>query len=94
MGVTSAELFNNMGLCCFYAQQFDMALGCFERALALAEDDSMADVWYNLSHVALGTVIFPLYQPTPLATNPCTTNPAVQPLARYVTYASSVDTRL
>jgi len=54
MGLSSAELFNNLGLCCFYAQQFDMALGCFERALTLADDDAMADVWYNLSHVALG----------------------------------------
>lgn len=54
MGISSAELFNNLGLCCFYAQQFDMALGCFERALTVADDDAMADVWYNLSHVALG----------------------------------------
>ena len=50
----SAELFNNLGLCCFYAQQFDMALGCFERALGMAEDEAMADVWYNLSHIAIG----------------------------------------
>ena len=47
---SSAELFNNLGLCCFYAQQFDMALGCFERALTLAEDDAMADVWYVKMH--------------------------------------------
>jgi len=54
MGMFSAELFNNLGLCCFYAQQFDMALGCFERALGMAEDEAMADVWYNLSHIAIG----------------------------------------
>ena len=53
MGVYNAEIFNNIGLCCFYAQQFDMALSCFERALSLASDDNMADVWYNISHVAV-----------------------------------------
>jgi len=31
-----------------------MTLSCFERALALAEDDNMADVWYNLGQVAIG----------------------------------------
>ena len=45
MGVSNAELWNNVGLCCFYAGQYDMALGCFERGLSLAEDDSMADIW-------------------------------------------------
>ncbi|XP_048830662.1 tetratricopeptide repeat protein 8 isoform X2 [Brienomyrus brachyistius] len=55
MGVYNCQLYNNLGLCCFYAQQYDMALPCFERALSLvADDDELADVWYNLSHVALG----------------------------------------
>ena len=53
MGVYSCEIFNNIGLCCFYAQQYDMALNCFERALALSSDDNMADVWYNISHIAI-----------------------------------------
>ena len=53
MGVYNTELFNNLGLCCFYAQQYDMTLNCFERALALATDDNIADVWYNVAHVAL-----------------------------------------
>ena len=53
MGVYNAELFNNLGLCCFYAQQYDMTLTCFERALALSTDETMADVWYNIGHVAL-----------------------------------------
>ena len=34
-----------MGLCCFYAGQYDLTLSCFERALMLADDDNMADVW-------------------------------------------------
>ena len=53
MGVYNTELFNNLGLCCFYAQQYDMALNCFERALSLATDENMADVWYNVGQVAL-----------------------------------------
>lgn len=54
MGVNSTELWTNLGLCCFYAAQYDMALSCFDRALALANDDNMADVWYNVGHVAVG----------------------------------------
>ena len=53
MGVYNAELFTNLGLCCFFAQQYDMTLNCFERALALASDENMADVWYNIGHVAV-----------------------------------------
>ena len=53
MGVHNAELFTNLGLCCFYAQQFDMSLYCFQKALELASDDNQDDVWYNIGHVAL-----------------------------------------
>mmetsp|Transcript_29953 Transcript_29953/g.97554 ORF Transcript_29953/g.97554 Transcript_29953/m.97554 type:complete len:510 (+) Transcript_29953:54-1583(+) len=53
MGVSNTELWNNLGLCCFYASQYDMTLNCFERALALAGDDNMADVWYNIGQVAI-----------------------------------------
>ncbi|CAH0386517.1 unnamed protein product [Bemisia tabaci] len=53
MGVYNAELFNNLGLCCFYAQQYDMVVSCFERALSLAENENAADVWYNISHIAI-----------------------------------------
>lgn len=53
MGVYNAELFNNLGLCCFYSQQFDMAVTCFQRALELASTDALADVWYNIGIVAL-----------------------------------------
>ncbi|CAI9595760.1 unnamed protein product [Staurois parvus] len=55
MGVYNCQLFNNLGLCCFYAQQYDMILTSFERALSLAEnDEEVAEVWYNLGHVAVG----------------------------------------
>jgi len=53
-GVSNAELWNNMGLCCFYAGQYDLTLSCFERALMLADDNNMADVWYNIGQVAIG----------------------------------------
>lgn len=53
MGVYNTEIFNNIGLCCFYAQQYDMALSCFERALALSSDETMGDIWYNISHIAV-----------------------------------------
>lgn len=53
MGVYSTELFNNLGLCSYYAQQYDVAVDCFTRALELASDDEMADVWYNIGHLAV-----------------------------------------
>ena len=53
MGVYNAELFNNLGLCCYYAQQYDMALSCFQHALVLASSDTLADVWYNIGHITM-----------------------------------------
>lgn len=54
MGVYNCQLYNNLGLCCFYAQQYDMTLSSFERALNLvANDEEQADVWYNIGHVAV-----------------------------------------
>ena len=43
-----------MGLCCFYASQYDMALGCFDRALTMSDDTASADIWYNIGHVGIG----------------------------------------
>jgi tetratricopeptide repeat protein 8 len=48
MGVDNTELWCNLGLCCLYAAQYDMTLSCFDRALSLADDSNMADVWYNV----------------------------------------------
>jgi tetratricopeptide repeat protein 8 len=31
-----------------------MTLSCFERALGVAGNDNMADVWYNIGQVAVG----------------------------------------
>lgn len=53
MGAHSAELYNNIGLCCLYAQQLDLTLPCFQRALDLAIEPLLkSEIWYNLSHVA------------------------------------------
>lgn len=53
MGVNNSELWNNLGLCCFYSSQYDMALNCMDRALHLASDEDMSDVWYNIGHVGV-----------------------------------------
>ena len=53
MGVHNTEIFLNVGLCCFYSQQYDIALNCLLRALSLASNDQRADVWYNVGLVAL-----------------------------------------
>ncbi|KAI8850952.1 hypothetical protein BC829DRAFT_415666 [Chytridium lagenaria] len=53
---SNPEIWNNMGLCSFYSQQYDLAVPCFERALSLASDDDMlSDIWYNVGHVACST---------------------------------------
>ena len=55
MGLATAELYNNLGLCCFYAQQYDMTITCLQRALHIAEDqETLAEVWYNVGHLSLG----------------------------------------
>lgn len=53
MGVNNTEVWNNIGLCCFYSSQYDLSLGCFDKALAIATDEEMADVWYNIGHVGI-----------------------------------------
>lgn len=53
MGIVNAALLNNLGLCCFHAQQYHVALAVFRRALVVAEGEDLANVWYNLSHVAV-----------------------------------------
>ena len=53
LGINSAEVWNNLGLCAFYANQFDFCLSCFERGLLLADDETASDIWYNISHVAI-----------------------------------------
>ena len=54
MGVNNCEIWNNLGLCCFYASQYDMCLSCFDRALQYADDTNGGDVWYNIGQVGVG----------------------------------------
>lgn len=54
MNVNNTEIWNNIGLCCFYASQYDMALSCFEKALKLGNDNNTADVWFNVGMIAIG----------------------------------------
>ena len=54
MGVTTASIFTNVALCCFHAQQYDMIVTCFLKALATVTiDEERADIWYNIGEVAL-----------------------------------------
>jgi tetratricopeptide repeat protein 8 len=55
MGVNKTELYVNLALCCFYCQQFDLAIGCLEHAHAIADDKIQSDLWYNTAHIALVT---------------------------------------
>ncbi|KAH8353242.1 hypothetical protein KR084_009783 [Drosophila pseudotakahashii] len=54
LGAQSAELYCNIALCCLYGGQIDLVLPCFQRALAMANQPAQkADIWYNLSFVAV-----------------------------------------
>lgn len=54
LGISSAEIWNNLGLCSYYSGQYDFCLSCFERGLLYADDENASDLWFNISHVALG----------------------------------------
>ena len=47
------ELLNNLGLAAFYSGQADIALSAFDEALQSATDTLRAEIWYNVSHVAI-----------------------------------------
>ncbi|XP_019561779.3 tetratricopeptide repeat protein 8 [Aedes albopictus] len=56
MGAHNAELYCNIGLCCLYGGQLDLVFPCFQRAIRMATIPELkADIWYNLSFVALTT---------------------------------------
>lgn len=79
MGVYNCQLYNNLGLCCFYAQQYDMTLSSFERALALvSSDEEQADIWYNIGHVAVVRLTPALPHSHHMKVN--SFNPAVRPV--------------
>jgi tetratricopeptide repeat protein 8 len=53
MGAGGAEIWNNLGLCCFHSGQYDMALSCMDRALNCAADEEACDVWFNIGHIGI-----------------------------------------
>lgn len=54
MGMVNCELYCNIGLCCLYGGQLDLVLTCFQRAIrTMSTIEQRADVWYNLSFVAM-----------------------------------------
>ena len=56
MNAPCTEVYNNLGLCCYFCHQYDLVITCFERALFYSDsDETTAEVWYNLGHVSLGT---------------------------------------
>ena len=55
LGFGSPEILNNLGLCSFFANQFDLCITCFEKALLYPEisDIISSDIWYNISCVGI-----------------------------------------
>jgi tetratricopeptide repeat protein 8 len=55
LGFGSPEILNNLGLCSLFANQYDLCIICFEKALLYPEisDITSSDIWYNLACVAI-----------------------------------------
>lgn len=48
------EIYNNLGLCCLYCNQWDLTITCFIQALYLCTSpETRSNIWFNLAHVAL-----------------------------------------
>ena len=54
LGISSGEIWNNLGLCAYYSNQYDLCMSCFERGLLIADEEVSSEIWYNISHVAIG----------------------------------------
>ena len=50
-GVQNTATWNNVGICCFYSGQLDMALKCMQRALNFSQGDEEADLWFNIGNI-------------------------------------------
>ncbi|XP_060803731.1 tetratricopeptide repeat protein 8 [Amyelois transitella] len=54
--IPGAEIFNNLGLCCLYCNQWDLILPCFRQALYFStEAEIRSEIWFNIFHIALST---------------------------------------
>jgi tetratricopeptide repeat protein 8 len=68
LGINNPEVWNNIGLCAYYSGLYDICLSSFERALISADDETSAEIWYNISHIAIGIGDLPLaYQSLKIA---------------------------
>ncbi|KAG6464732.1 hypothetical protein O3G_MSEX014691 [Manduca sexta] len=48
------EIYNNLGLCCLYCNQWDLIIPCFRQALYFSTNPATrANIWFNIAHVAL-----------------------------------------
>ncbi|CAG9785572.1 unnamed protein product [Diatraea saccharalis] len=55
------EIYNNLGLCCLYCNQWDLILPCFRQALYFSTNPvNRSDIWFNIAHIALSTGDLPL----------------------------------
>lgn len=56
LGVDGSEIWNNIGLCAFYSNQYDLSLNAMFRSLQLADEETTttSDIWYNLSLIGIG----------------------------------------
>lgn len=54
LGINSVEVWNNLGLCAYYSGQIDFCISCFERGLISSDDETSSEIWYNISHIAIG----------------------------------------
>lgn len=49
-----AEIYNNLGLCCLYCNQWDLIIPCFRKAIYFSTNpQTQSDIWFNIAHVAL-----------------------------------------
>ena len=55
LGFGSPEVLNNLGLFALFANQYDICITCFEKALLYPEisDATSSDIWYNISQVGI-----------------------------------------
>jgi hypothetical protein len=56
MGEAGSDVWANLGVACFAAGQHDICLSCFQRALDLAGDCTLPDIWHNIAQVWLWLV--------------------------------------
>ncbi|KAG5448517.1 Tetratricopeptide repeat protein 8, variant 2 [Clonorchis sinensis] len=53
LGFESAELYNNLGLCAFYAQQYETCINYFNQAIQMSTSKSAAEIFYNVAHIGI-----------------------------------------